>query len=74
MYEVEQHHSLRDPLLGWFVGGTKLDELVENLEPWIVDIALEMKKLVDLMEQANDLEDQRNELYRADLRERDVIG
>ncbi len=50
MYLNLHYHSLRVSLLGRFVGGTKLFELVGTLEPWIVDIALELRKIRELME------------------------
>jgi len=51
MLKEEHHHSLREGLLGWFVGGTKLEELLEKIEPWVVDIALELGKIRVLMEE-----------------------
>ncbi len=51
MYLNVHYHSIRESLLGWFVGGTKLEELVETLEPWVVDIAVELKKIRELLEQ-----------------------
>ncbi len=66
MYINVHHHSLREHLLGWFVGGNTLETREERAwEVWIVDIALHLKNLVEL-------EKRRNELYEADLEFRGV--
>jgi len=51
MYIKVRYHSIREVLLGWFVGGTKLEEGLGKIEPWIVNIALELGKIRVLLEE-----------------------